>query len=155
MMISLAQALKEKNRIAGELAEAWRLIARENSKREDERRVTDLQELYKIIRLYTDKLIELKTKIGKANSGNMERIYRMEECKHELSKIEQIDTDESSDFQKISDSEFKEYKRTVVFNSSIIWDWKQKLQQECNTLQDEMDTYNATTKIDFETPLGH
>ena len=155
MMISLAQALKEKNRIAGELAEAWRLIAMENSMREDRRRVTDLEELYKTIQLYTDKLIELKTKIGLANAGNLENIYHMEECKHELSKIEQIDTDESSDFQKISDSEFKEYKRTVVFNSSIIWDWKQKLQQECNRLQDEMDTYNATTKIDFETPLGH
>ena len=155
MMISLSQALKEKNRIAGELANAWRLIALENSMREDKRRVTDLEELYKTIRLYTEKLIELKTKIGLANAGNLENIYRMEECKNELQKIERIDTDESSDFQKISDSEFKEYKRTVVFNSSVIWDWKQKLQQECNRLQDEMDTYNATTKIDFETPLGH
>jgi hypothetical protein len=155
MMISLSQALKEKNRIAGELANAWRLIALENSMREDKRRVTDLEELYKTIRLYTEKLIELKTKIGLANAGNLENIYRMEECKNELQKIERINTDESSDFQKISDSEFKEYKRTVVFNSSVIWDWKQKLQQECNRLQDEMDTYNATTKIDFETPLSH
>ena len=154
MMISLSQALKEKNRIAGELANAWRLIALENSMREDKRRVTDLQELYKTIRLYTEKLVELKTKIGLANAGNLENIYRMEECKNELQKIERINTDESSDFQKISDSEFKEYKRTVVFNSSVIWDWQQKLQQECNKLQDEMDTYNATTKIDFETPLG-
>lgn len=33
MMMTLAQALKEKNRLAGELARNWTMIARENSKR--------------------------------------------------------------------------------------------------------------------------
>jgi hypothetical protein len=30
---------------------------------------------------------------------------------------------------------------------------QRELQLECNRLQDEMDAYNALTKIDFETPL--
>ncbi len=56
MKITLAQALKEKNRLAGEIARAWTFIQTENSKREDIRRVVDVEETYKKIQLYTEKL---------------------------------------------------------------------------------------------------
>lgn len=62
MMMTLAQALKEKNRLAGELSRNWAMIARENSKREDSSRVIDVAETYKKVQLYKEKLTELKTK---------------------------------------------------------------------------------------------
>ncbi len=154
MMMSLAQALKEKNRLAGELAQNWTMIARENSKREDVSRVIDVAETYKKVQLFREKLVELKAKIGLANAGNLERIYRFEELKNELKRLEDIRTDETSDFQAISESNYKEFKRSVVFTAAQIYEMREKLQQECNSIQDELDVYNATTKIDFESPLG-
>ena len=154
MKITLAQALKEKNRLAGEIARAWALLQTENSKREDIRRVVDVEETYKKIKLYTEKLVELKAKIGVANAGNLERIYRMDEYKSALAKLESINTDETSVFQRLTESTYKEFKRTVVFNASQILEMREQLQKECNRLQDEMDAFNASMKIDFESPLG-
>ena len=154
MMMTLATALKEKNRLAGELARNWSMIAKENSKREDVSRVIDVAEVHQKVQLYREKLVELKTKIGLANAGNLERIYRLEELKNELKRLDDIRTDETSDFQEIGDSNVKEYKRTVVFTAAQIYKMREKLQQDCNDIQDELDAYNATTKIDFESPLG-
>ena len=155
MKITLAQALKEKNRLAGEIARAWSWIESENSKREDIKRVVDVEETYKKIKLYTEKLVELKAKIGVANAGNLERIYRMDEYKSALAKLESINTDETSVFQRLTESTYKEFKRTVVFNASQILEMREQLQKECNRLQDEMDAFNVATKIDFESPLSH
>lgn len=154
MMMTLAQALKEKNRLAGELARNWSMIARENSKHEDSPRVIDVAETYRKVQLYKEKLTELKTKIGLANAGNLERIYKLEECENELNRLNDIRTDESSDFQAISDSSYKEFKRSVVFSAAQVYEMREKAQQECNDIQDELDAYNATTKIEFESPLG-
>ena len=154
MRITLAQALKEKNRLAGELSRCWTMIARENSKREDMSRVVDVAETYKTAQLYRDKLVELKVKIGEANVGNLERIFRLEECKSELSRLNDIRTDENSDFQAIGDSNFKEFRRTVIFTAAQVYAMRQKLQQECNEIQDELDAYNASTSIEFDSPLG-
>ena len=153
MMITLAQALKEKNRLAGELSRCWTMIARENSKREDAPRVIDVAETYKKIQLFKEKLTELKTKIGLANAGSLERIYRLEECKNELNRLNDIRTDETSDFQAIGEGNYKEYKRTVIFTAAQVYEMREKVQQECNELQDELDAYNAMTKIEFESPL--
>jgi hypothetical protein len=153
MQITLAQALKENNRIAGEIARAWNLIEGENSKREDIRRIADVKETYDKVMLYTEKLVELKSKIGVANAENLGRIYRMEECKSILSHLDDVSTDETSDFQKLTESNYKEFKKTVVFNATQIWELKQKFQKECNRLQDEMDAYNAAKTIDFDSPL--
>ncbi len=153
MKITLAQALKEKNRLAGELSKNWMMIARENSKREGISRVIDVAETYKLLQIYREKLVELKVKIGQANIGNLERIYRLEECKSELARLESIKTNEDSDFQSIGNSTYKEFKRTVVFTAAQIYKMREKLQQECNEIQDELDDYNASTKIEFESPF--
>ena len=154
MMITLAQALKEKNRLAGEISRCWTMIARENSKREDSPRVIDVDETYKKLQLYKEKLVELKTKIGLANAGNLERIYRFEECKNELNRLNDIGTNETSDFQAIGESNYKEFKRTVVFTAAQVYEMRKKVQQECNDIQDALDAYNASSKIEFDSPLG-
>ena len=154
MMITLAQALKEKNRIAGELSRLWTMIIHENSKREDSSRVIDVEETYKKAQFYKEKLTELKTKIGLANAGILEQIYKLEECKNEINRLNDIHTNETSDFQEIGDSNYKEFKRTVVFTAAQVYAMREKVQQECNDLQDELDAYNARTKIDFDSPLS-
>ena len=77
MKITLAQALKEKNRLVGEIANLWKLVQSENSCWEPQSRSIDIRETLATIELYTAKLIELKTKIGKANHGNLENMYAL------------------------------------------------------------------------------
>lgn len=153
MNMTLARALKEKNRLAGELNRCWALVCKENSRREDVSRTADVAELYETIHAHREALIDLKKKIGMANAGNLDRIYRMEECKNELKHLENMNTNESSDFQEIGDSNYKEFKRNVVFTAAQVHEMKQALQRECNDIQDELDEYNATTTIEFDSPL--
>ena len=154
MKIKLAQALKEKNRIASEIQRLWGLITRENSKREDLTPLIDVAKTYEQVQLYTEKLIELKTKIGLANAGILERIYRMEECKSKLSRLAMMDTDDSTEIQRLTDTQYRELKLNVVFDKIQVLAMREELQQECNCLQDELDEYNATTTIEFDSPLG-
>ena len=151
--ITLAQALKEKNRIAGQIRVLWENIQQENSRREDETRSIDIREALETVELYTEKLVELKTKIGLANAGNLGRIYRLEECKAKMAKLSGINTDEATVYLEAYSTGGKEIIRNVVVTRKEIRDMQRKLQLECNRLQDEMDAYNALTMIDFETPL--
>ena len=153
MKSRLAQALKEKNRLASEVERLWGLIIRENSKREDMTPAIDVAKTFELVQLYTEKLIELKTKIGQANAGNLERIYRMDECKSRLRKLDMVNTDDSTDIQRLTDTQYRELKRNVVFSKTQILAMREELQLECNRLQDEMDEFNAKTTIDFESPL--
>ena len=151
--ITLAQALKEKNRIAGQIRVLWEALKEENSRREDETRSIDIRETLKTIELYTEKLVELKTKIGLANAGNLKHIYRMEECKGKLAMLAGVNTDDAPLYLQVYSNDGKLISRNVVISKKEIRDMQNKLQLECNKLQDEMDAYNALTKIDFETPL--
>ncbi len=151
--ITLAQALKEKNRISGEIRRLWEALQQENSRREDETRSIDIRETLKTIELYTEKLVELKTKIGLANAGNLKHIYRMEECKGKLAKLADVNTDDAPFYLQVYSNNGKLISRNVVISKKEIREMQNRLQLECNKLQDEMDAYNALTKIDFETPL--
>ena len=151
MKISLAQALKEKNRLVGEIANLWKLVQSENSCWEPYTRSIDVRETLETIKLYTAKLIELKTKIGKANHGNLENMYALEEAKSKMAKIDGIETEE--DVRYIGVKEEREIHRTAIVKKAECLAMKRELQLECNRLQDALDTYNAITKIEFDTPL--
>ena len=75
MLITLAQALKEKNRLVGEISKLWLLVQHQNACWENRTRSIDVNKTMQTINEYTQKLIELKTKIGRANDGNLANIY--------------------------------------------------------------------------------
>ena len=151
MLITLAQALKEKNRITGELNKLWCLIQRENACWENRTRSIDVNETMQTINEYTQKLIELKTKIGKANAGNLENMYALDEYKSQISKYGNIDTDE--EVRYLGENQDRTLKKNCEIKTSEVLKLQKSLQIKCNQLQDELDAYNATHKIEFDTPL--
>lgn len=151
MQITLAQALKEKNRIVGEISKLWSLVQSENACWENRTRSIDVQETMQTIDWYTEKLIELKTKIGKANEGNLENMYALEEYKSRISKCGSIDTDEEVRYLGANDERI--LRKICVIKANEILKLQKSLQMKCNRLQDELDAYNATHKIEFDTPL--
>ena len=150
--ITLAQALKEKNRLAGEIRRLWGLFQSENSCEENHTRSIDVAQTLQIIEHYTAKLVELKTKIGTANAGNLKNMYLLEEAKNRMSKLNETNGNEDGERVWV-DGERVYVKRTAVFNEAKLLEMKNKLQIECNALQDKLDAYNALHKIEFDTPL--
>ncbi|MBP5671013.1 MAG: hypothetical protein J6X49_01365 [Victivallales bacterium] len=150
--ITLAQALKEKNRLAGEIRRLWGLFQHENSCLENHTRSIDVEKTLQTIEHYTAKLVELKTKIGTANAGNLKNMYLLEEAKNRMAKLNETNANEDGDREYSHDSYYY-VKRTAIFNESKLLEMKRKLQLECNALQDKLDAYNALHKIEFNTPL--
>ena len=153
--ITLAQALKEKNRLAGEISRLWGLFQRENSCLENHTRSIDVEKTLQTIEYYTAKLVELKTKIGAVNAvGNLKNMYLLEEAKNRIAKLNSTNASEDPEREYSRSGDTYHYiKRTAVFNEEKILEMKRKLQLECNALQDKLDAYNALHKIDFDTPL--
>ena len=150
--ITLAQALKEKNRLAGEIRRLWELFQHENSCQERHTRSIDVEKTLQTIEHYTAKLVELKTKIATANTGNLKNMYLLEETKSRISKLNETNANEDDDCEFTRDA-YHYVKRTAVFNEARLLEMKRKLQIECNALQDKLDAYNALHKIEFDTPL--
>ena len=151
MQITLAQALKEKNRIVGEVSRLWNLVQQQNSCWENRKRSIDVNATMQTINHYTEKLIELKIKIGKANEGNLENMYALEEYKSRISKLDSIDAEEDVRYLGVNNE--RELIKTVIISASEIIGMQKTLQSKCNQLQDKLDEYNATHKIEFDTPL--
>ena len=151
--ITLAQALKEKNRLAGEISRLWGLFQQENSCQEDHTRSIDVAKTLQTIEHYTAKLVELKTKIGTANAGNLKNMYLLEEAKNRMAKLNGTNASEDSERAYIRNDGYTYIKRSAVFNEARLLEMKRKLQIECNALQDKLDAYNALHKIEFDTPL--
>lgn len=150
MMISLAQALKEKNRLAGEISYLWQLFQNENSCIEHHNRKIDVVETLQTIEHYTAKLVELKTKIGNANHNeHLRNMYMLEEVKNKIAKLNATSGNEDP----IEKHDGTITKRTAIFNDEALIEMRKKLQKEANKLQDKLDEYNATAKIDYESPL--
>ena len=126
MLITLAQALKEKNRIAGEINKLWLLVQRENACWENRTRSIDVNETMQTINEYTQKLIELKTKIGKANTGNLENMYALEEYKSQISKYSNIDTDE--DVRYLGENQDRTLKKNCEIKTSEVLKLQKSLQ---------------------------
>lgn len=151
MMITLAQALKEKNRIVGEISRLWELVENENSCWESHTRSVDVKETMKTIEFLVQKLVELKTKIGKANEGNLANMYALEECKSQMSRFSKLNTLEDVRYRGVNDDKME--MRSAEITAQEVLQRNKTLQRQCNQLQDELDAYNATHKIEFETPL--
>ena len=153
MQITLAQALKEKNRLTGEIRRLWGLFQHENSCLENHTRSIDVEKTLQTIEHYTAKLVELKTKIGAANAGNLKNMYLLEEAKSRMANLNGTNGNEDNEREYVRNEGYSYVKRTAVFNETKLLEMKRRLQIECNALQDKLDAYNALHKIEFETPL--
>ena len=116
--ITLAQALKEKNRLAGEISQLWTLFQNENSCLEDHTRPIDVAKTLQTIEHYTAKLVELKTKIGTANDGNLKNMYLLEEAKSRMANLNATDGNEDNEREYVRNEGYSYVKRTAVFNET-------------------------------------
>ena len=93
----------------------------------------------------TDELVELKTKIHIANGPIMDKIHRMSELKSMIHRFRNVDTKSGMHREYYENNQLVEYTAffDVVKKDTQIYAWEGMIEE----LQEEIEAYNATTKI--------
>jgi hypothetical protein len=146
--MKLSQALKLKNRLAGELVRFNQVLQRENTRRSDNPSKVNAEEIYnKIIEIST-KLGELKAKIATTNVPIYHLIERMGELKSHISFIQGLPKRDGEEISFVGrDQEKLVYTWKSFINQEDSDKRVAELQEKCDALQDSIDTFNATTEI--------
>jgi len=147
MNTSLSKALKIKNRIVKEINDLQSIISNNNSSVSGNVLSFDIRESYKELNELRSTLGELKIKINTANSGMVDKMVELSELKAHITFLKTIDTKEG----KVSASRYDGamIDKVAVFKANEIREKVKNTQKKINLIQDEIDTYNASTMIDF------
>lgn len=146
--MNLAQALKQKNRLAGEIARNQVILQRENARRNDSVSTVDRQTVLDRILELSEQLGVLKAQIATANVGIYSALERMAELKSFISFLQSLPKREGEEVNFIGRDQEK---LVYTWDSLVTQDRCDHrvscLQDEINVLQDKVDAYNATTTI--------
>jgi len=146
--MNLSQALKTKNRLAGELVRQQQILQRENARRSDSVSGVDCKAVWDRILKLSDELGVIKGKITTANIGIYPALERMAELKSRISFIQGLQKREGTEVTFVGrDQEKMEYTWTSFINQETSDKMVLELQTEIDKLQDTVDTYNATTEV--------
>lgn len=153
MKISVARAMKEKNRIIRKIAE---LEVTFLGNVVDERNSDELVDVSGNVDEWMnlkDKLVNLKVAIGKANaeSGALQCVYGMEEARGTLTRLDRIPFNTKSEWSRNPvTGEMEEIKKVASLSKEKIEQSKKEVQKLIDDLQDALDEINAKTFIEFE-----
>jgi len=146
--MKLSQALKQKNRLAGEMARLQSILNRENARRSDSVSTVDRLEVYTKILKTSEELGALKARIAKANVGIYEKLERMSELKAFIAFLVSLPKRQGEEVSFVGrDQEKLTYTWNSFVNVEQCDDTVSKLQEQIACLQDSVDEFNATTEI--------
>lgn len=145
--MTVKQALKLKNKLVKEITEELQKAQSYNSVEVSTPRPYSSSEALEKVAKLTNELVELKTKIHQANSPVYDKIFRLSELKSLVSKIKVLNCTEgtSTDYY----SRRSENPPVMTSEISIVErDGMVKIMEdEIESIQDELDTHNALTQI--------
>lgn len=146
--MNLAQALKQKNRLAGDLVRQQQILQRENARRSDSVSKVDREAVYTNILNLSEQLGELKGKITVANIGIYPALELMAELKSQIAFLQGLPKREGEEIIPLhGDRAPLTYQWDSYINQEDCDETVLDLQKEINELQDKVDAYNATTQV--------
>ena len=148
--IPLARALREKNRVAGRLREIRGLISKENSKDKRQVRKIDVRGLLQEEEMLHRRLVEIKSTIALANQGIVKKIIELDEAKSEVAWWTGIDTTDGVNESGTGYGVTREKEYEAIVNQSEILEKSAVMKRRIESLQDEIDEFNAMTRIEIE-----
>ena len=151
--MNIAQALKEKNRISGRISKLQSQVY--SSNKYTDKKAPDVHSDKLLIKLQEEwaHLIDLKTRLSKANVGICDKLVLLTESKAELQfwnsfryagQAVEIEDEHEYAGDKYVKVEKKSY-HTIT--SAQVSENQERVQSLIEKLQDEIDSYNATTSI--------
>ena len=154
---NLAQALKQKNRLAGEIARGREIVQRENSRKESQAARADVRAVFEANVARSRELADFKGAIAAANAGVVTgargiygKLNLQAELRGLIAFVKGLNTKEGAELERVGFLSRDEATRTVHV-ATITRDEVDRLvaayQMEIEQLQDEIDEFNATTRI--------
>ena len=149
--MNISKALKEKNRLIGQLNKIKEVLARENSRRDDSVSKIDRSQLSLEFKATQTKLVELKTAINKASVPIFASIIAMAELKSTIEFYKTLPTREGKEIQILGrQGETKEYTWNSYINQQTVDEMIKESELTINKLQDIIDDFNASTQVDYK-----
>jgi hypothetical protein len=161
MKVTVAKALKIKNRLAAAIKRKSENIQENNSIIKGGKRKVDVKQEIEERRKTVEALIKLKTAVSASNLAIQEEIFRLSELKAELALWETVPCDSgltmTSNDRKLMSARYmlnggtdKPQEMTTVLFFEEIEAIKSKLIKNIDQLQDKLDTHNHTVKIEVD-----
>jgi hypothetical protein len=144
--MNIKQALKLKNKLIKSISENTKLLQQYNTVEVGNPRPYSSTVLMVEISKATDELIDLKSKLHRANAPMFEKIFEMSELKSAIKGLQKLDCTEGKSnrdrYRMESELVLTSEISLVVRNNKI-----KNLEERIEFLQDEMDVFNSNTEI--------
>jgi phosphate uptake regulator len=144
--MTIKQALKLKNKLIKSISEDMTLLQQYNTIEVGNTRPYSATKLLGDITESTNELVKLKTKIHKANEPMFETIFEMSELKSLIQNLKRLECTEGKsnrDRYRMESELILTSEISLVERNETI----KKMEERIEELQDQLDTFNATTTI--------
>ena len=142
--MNVKQALKQKNKLVTEMKTAYGILQKYNSIEEGNPRRYSMTNTLEKIKTLQAELVELKTKIHKANQPVYDKIFALAELKGMIKELKKVSTEEGKVNERYgSVVSVKEVELNVTDIDTAV----SILESQIEQLQNELDVHNATTQI--------
>ena len=142
--MKLAKALKQKNRLAGEVAQLKELLTQQNSRSTKQKFDYDNHEVLTNLRAKIDELVATKAAIGAANAEVYPKIFRLAELKGLATALKTLSTKEGVYAESLGYAQSVEVEYVAQIKKSEVDKLVGDLENEIQELQDALDEFNFT-----------
>lgn len=143
--MNIKQALKQKNKLVNEINQNYEILKKYNSIDESNERRYRMNDVVDEINRLTGSLIDLKTKIHKANQPVFNDIFRLSELKNAVKQLQTIPTTEGKYVEMYgTNATVRKVELTVLDIDKMV----KEHQEEIDRIQDSLDLHNLKTEID-------
>ena len=152
--MTIARALKEKERVARKLKSARETLGRVNSVMVGLKRPVDAKEAFEAVQRLQNRFLEIKKAIAAANAGISAQLTEMLVVRAEKEYYEKLDCRESSprgEWETSNDGSrvWRTEEFDVYINEGRRKEIVEALEQRLDDLQDEVDAFNATHSLEI------
>ena len=145
--MNIRQALKEKNKLVKEIQDLYVRISQYNSVEVGAHRPYSPKQLMETLNQKSNQLIELKSKIHRANAPVYDKIFRLSELKSTITRIKNLDCTEGVSNDYYSRNRENPLVKTAEISIIERDDMVQHMEEQIETIQDILDTHNQNTQI--------
>ena len=146
--MKISKALKLKNKMVAEYTDLLNKMVSSNSSDKSVKKNYNSKDLYTQVVAAQQEIVRLKTAIHKASSPVRSKIFEIGEVKNLLSYFNRMSTVEgivkNRGYSAATEDEF-----VVDFNEVEKVALVKDLQERIENLQEELDSFNATTEVEY------
>lgn len=145
--MKIAKALKKKNKLVKELNVLLNRVQSYNSIIEGKKRAYSTKDSLIKSKEKLEELVDLKTKISKANIPIQDKIYRLSELKSMVSHLKNVSTQEGPSDEGYLGRDDKVVNYSAEISTTEKDELVLELEKNIEEIQEELDSYNYTTEI--------